>query len=117
MEYATREQAQKAINDLSNMNLMGRLIYVREVRCRSHGLMTPANAIMQDRETEPRFTGAPPARGGFDGGYGAPRGGYGGGGYGGGMRGGMGMGGGGGGGMPGNQVFINNVCSLASTSG
>ena len=37
MEYATREQAQQAVNTLSNQNLMGRLVYVREVsypRCR-----------------------------------------------------------------------------------
>ncbi|KAI9822135.1 MAG: hypothetical protein M1832_003138 [Thelocarpon impressellum] len=61
VEYATREQAQNAVNTLSNQNLMGRLVYVRE-----------------DREAEPRFS-APPggARGGFDGG--APRAGYGGG--------------------------------------
>lgn len=31
MEYATRDQAQSAINTLSNQNLMGRLVYVREV--------------------------------------------------------------------------------------
>lgn len=31
MEYATREQAQQAVNQLSNQNLMGRLVYVREV--------------------------------------------------------------------------------------
>ena len=31
MEYATREQAQQAVNTLSNQNLMGRLVYVREV--------------------------------------------------------------------------------------
>lgn len=31
MEYATREQAQNAVNTLSNQNLMGRLVYVREV--------------------------------------------------------------------------------------
>lgn len=34
MEYATREQAQQAVNTLSNQNLMGRLVYVREVRIR-----------------------------------------------------------------------------------
>ncbi|KAJ5638103.1 hypothetical protein N7490_007982 [Penicillium lividum] len=45
VEYATREQAQNAVNSLSNQNLMGRLVYVRE-----------------DREAEPRFVGAPPAR-------------------------------------------------------
>ncbi|KAK8178455.1 hypothetical protein BC567DRAFT_225635 [Phyllosticta citribraziliensis] len=74
VEYATREQAQNAVQTLSNQNLMGRLVYVRE-----------------DREAEPRFT-APPSvgrggfggmgRGGFDGAYGgggAP-GGFGGGG-------------------------------------
>jgi RNA recognition motif-containing protein len=31
VEYATAEQAQQAINTLSNQNLMGRLVYVREV--------------------------------------------------------------------------------------
>ena len=31
VEYATREQAQQAVNTLSNQNLMGRLVYVREV--------------------------------------------------------------------------------------
>ncbi|RVX75294.1 hypothetical protein B0A52_00647 [Exophiala mesophila] len=68
VEYATRDQAQQAIQTLSNQSLMGRLVYVRE-----------------DRETEPRFTG-PPGRGDFGGG---PRGGvvyntsYGGGGPGG----------------------------------
>ena len=32
MEYATRDQAQQAIQSLSNQSLMGRLVYVREVR-------------------------------------------------------------------------------------
>jgi hypothetical protein len=32
VEYATREQAQQAIQTLSNQSLMGRLVYVREVR-------------------------------------------------------------------------------------
>lgn len=31
MEYATRDQAQQAVAQLSNQNLMGRLVYVREV--------------------------------------------------------------------------------------
>ena len=35
VEYATREQAQNAVNTLSNQNLMGRLVYVREV-CQFH---------------------------------------------------------------------------------
>ncbi|KAJ5779589.1 Nucleotide-binding alpha-beta plait [Penicillium paradoxum] len=66
VEYATREQAQNAVNTLSNQSLMGRLVYVRE-----------------DRESEPRFVGGPPrgdfgpgARGGFGGGgFGGPPGG------------------------------------------
>lgn len=53
VEYATREQAQTAVATLSNQNLMGRLIYVRE-----------------DREAEPRFIGATANRGGFQGGGG-----------------------------------------------
>lgn len=32
MEYATRDQAQNAVTTLSNQNLLGRLVYVREVR-------------------------------------------------------------------------------------
>ncbi|ROT42701.1 RNA-binding domain-containing protein [Sodiomyces alkalinus F11] len=48
VEYATREQAQNAVATLSNQNLMGRLIYVRE-----------------DREAEPRFIGSTPNRAGF----------------------------------------------------
>ena len=32
VEYATRDQAQNAIQTLSNQSLMGRLVYVREVR-------------------------------------------------------------------------------------
>ncbi|KAJ5476559.1 Nucleotide-bindingalpha-beta plait [Penicillium sp. IBT 31633x] len=66
VEYATRDQAQNAVNTLSNQSLMGRLVYVRE-----------------DRESEPRFVGGPPrgdfgpgARGGFGGGgFGGPPGG------------------------------------------
>ncbi|CCJ28585.1 unnamed protein product, partial [Pneumocystis jirovecii] len=42
-EYATRDEAQNAINTLSNQTLMGRMVYVRE-----------------DREQEPRFGGPPP---------------------------------------------------------
>lgn len=32
VEYANRDQAQQAVATLSNQNLMGRLVYVREVR-------------------------------------------------------------------------------------
>ena len=91
MEYATREQAQNAVAQLSNQNLMGRLVYVRE-----------------DREAEPRFTNQGTSRGGFsDGGMG--RGGYGGGGGGG--YGGPQQGGGG------RQVYVANVCSHAPAYG
>ncbi|OIW26830.1 RNA-binding domain-containing protein [Coniochaeta ligniaria NRRL 30616] len=56
VEYATREQAQNAVATLSNQNLMGRLVYVRE-----------------DREAEPRFGPPGAARGGgFMGGPGGP---------------------------------------------
>ncbi|TKA79203.1 hypothetical protein B0A49_03188 [Cryomyces minteri] len=84
VEYATRDQAQTAVSTLSNQNLMGRLVYVRE-----------------DREAEPRFTGPPGAgglsgRGGYEGG---PRGGYGGG-----FGGGAGAMGGGG-----RQVYVSNL--------
>ncbi|KAN0101748.1 RNA-binding domain containing protein [Hyaloscypha variabilis] len=83
VEYATREQAQQAVNTLSNQNLMGRLVYVRE-----------------DREAEPRFTGPPAGgRGGYEGGAGR-------GGFGGGFGGGMGAGGGAGGGR---QIYVSNL--------
>ncbi|KAI4245771.1 MAG: hypothetical protein L6R40_002299 [Gallowayella cf. fulva] len=81
VEYATRDQAQQAVNTLSNQNLMGRLVYVRE-----------------DREAEPRFTGPPPARGGYD--AGPPRGGYGSS---------FGSGGGPPSGGGGRQIFVNNL--------
>ena len=81
MEYATREQAQNAVATLSNQNLMGRLVYVRE-----------------DREAEPRFTNPNPrgdfggvGRGNFNQGGGGPYGGAPGGG--------------------GRQVYVANVCS------
>lgn len=101
MEYATREQAQNAINTLSNQNLMGRLIYVREVRSPLRLPDVRTLTRQQDRETEPRFQSGG-GRGGFDAGRGG-RGGYGGGGYGAGP-----MGGGG------RQVFVSNVCQHSS---
>lgn len=56
---------------------------------------------MQDREVEPRFTGAPSGRPGYEGGGGPPRGGFAGG-YGGAT-------GGGGGGGGGRQLYVSNV--------
>jgi predicted lipid-binding transport protein (Tim44 family) len=89
VEYATREQAQAAVATLSNQNLMGRLVYVRE-----------------DREAEPRFIGA---TGGNRGGFG--------GGMAGGFN--PGYGGAPGGGPPGGagggrQLYIANVCATLS---
>ncbi|KXX78538.1 Single-strand telomeric DNA-binding protein GBP2 [Madurella mycetomatis] len=83
VEYATREQAQAAVATLSNQNLMGRLVYVRE-----------------DREAEPRF--GPPggvARGGFGGGMGGAYGAAGG--FNAGMPGAAGGGG--------RQIYVSNL--------
>ncbi|KAL8760434.1 MAG: hypothetical protein Q9199_000058 [Rusavskia elegans] len=117
VEYATRDQAQQAVNTLSNQNLMGRLVYVREVRKlpeQRATIMAPPLQILpltrtqrQDREAEPRFTGPPPARGSYD--TGPPRGGYAGNFA---MGGGPPSGGGGGGGGGGRQIFINNVRAI-----
>ncbi|KAF5022776.1 hypothetical protein F66182_5191 [Fusarium sp. NRRL 66182] len=86
VEYATREQAQQAVAQLSNQNLMGRLVYVRE-----------------DREAEPRFIGATGGnRGGFGGGM--PGGGFNPG-YGGSAPGGGASGAGGGG----RQIYVANL--------
>jgi hypothetical protein len=43
VEYATREQAQNAIQTLSNQSLMGRLVYVREVCLVAQVCMTSAD--------------------------------------------------------------------------
>ncbi|KAM6478931.1 RNA-binding domain-containing protein [Trichoderma sp. SZMC 28011] len=90
VEYATREQAQQAVAQLSNQNLMGRLVYVRE-----------------DREAEPRFIGATgtSSRGGYGGGGGGMPGGGFNAGYAGGPPGGGGAGGGGGG----RQIYVANL--------
>jgi hypothetical protein len=94
VEYATRDQAQNAVATLSNQNLMGRLVYVRE-----------------DREAEPRF--GPPG-GAARGGYGGPMGNPGGapGPYGGGGGPGFNPGLGGGAGGGGRQIYVSNVCPI-----
>ena len=51
VEYATKEEAQNAINTLSNRNLMGRLIYVREVSSLTAG---PYSRIILTRATGSR---------------------------------------------------------------
>jgi RNA recognition motif-containing protein len=84
VEYATREQAQNAVATLSNQNLMGRLVYVRE-----------------DREAEPRFSAPGGGRGDFGGGMARGGGGYGG-------FGGHAAAGGAG---AGRQVYVANVCT------
>jgi hypothetical protein len=108
VEYATRDQAQTAVNTLSNQNLMGRLVYVREVGPERQE--TPRHLLMwgsmyQDREAEPRFNGQPNARAPYGGP--PPGAGYGGG-YGGAPA--MAMGGGMGGGVGGRQIYVSNVC-------
>jgi hypothetical protein len=133
VEYATKEGARAAIDTLSNQNLMGRLIYIREARQPPYPhTICPKNTLtntpLQDREQEPRFNANPPApRGGFGG-----RAGFGGGGFGRAPYGGPGFGGGRGGygggfgggpyGAPGGygqksaacQIFINNVRAIPS---
>ena len=54
MEYATRDQAQQAVSTLSNQNLMGRLVYVREVRFKS--LRLHSSHICLDRPLESFLT-------------------------------------------------------------
>ncbi|CAG79520.2 hypothetical protein B0I72DRAFT_132452 [Yarrowia lipolytica] len=80
VEYSTREEAENAVNTLTNQELMGRVVYVRE-----------------DRESEPKFSqpnlGPPGAR---DGGR-SERGGD----FGGSRQ--------SGGGAPGTQLFVGNL--------
>ncbi|KAJ2983992.1 hypothetical protein NQ176_g309 [Zarea fungicola] len=88
VEYATRDQAQQAVTQLSNQNLMGRLVYVRE-----------------DREAEPRFIASGgTARGGFGGSANMH------GGFNQGYGGHAGHGGPGGAGTTGRQIYVANVC-------
>lgn len=92
VEFASRDQAQHAVSTLSNQDLMGRLVYVRE-----------------DRESEPRFTSPSGARGGYDSGSGPPAPPPRGGGYGSFGGPGGGNGGGGGGGNGPRQLYVSNL--------
>jgi hypothetical protein len=101
VEYATPEQAQQAIASLTNKELQGRVVYVREVGIPESIRFYIRLTRRQDREQEPRFGG----------GGGAPRGG---GGFAGPMGRGGGFQGGYGGGAPGGanagrQLYISNV--------
>jgi hypothetical protein len=59
VEYATREQAQQAVTTLSNQNLMGRLVYVREVRvCASPRSSTNRARTPAPPLTHPRAIGS-----------------------------------------------------------
>lgn len=49
VEYATRDQAQNAVATLSNQNLMGRLVYVREVRMAMY--ISPTDAVLKGSRT------------------------------------------------------------------
>jgi RNA recognition motif-containing protein len=51
VEYATKDEAQNAINTLSNRSLMGRLIYVREV---SSLTLRPSPQTLLTQFTGPR---------------------------------------------------------------
>jgi RNA recognition motif-containing protein len=53
VEYETAEMAQKAIHDMSNKNLMGRLIYVREVRLQQIITSLPNLLMNQYRTARP----------------------------------------------------------------
>ena len=53
MEYATREQAQTAVTTLSNQNLMGRLVYVREVRPSRRNILFDNMLRMDNRTGRP----------------------------------------------------------------
>lgn len=123
IEFATRDDAQRAITEFTDKTLLGRPIFIREVRSPSpprgssfyQVMCLPEFPILfrQDREQEARF-GAPPSMGraAMMGGHGG-MGGFGGGGYGGGFQGGGGFGGSFGGGS--NQIYIGNVCAPCSS--
>lgn len=57
VEYQTRDQAQNAVNTLSNQNLMGRLVYVREVccNCRIDTIGTQSNQSSGSRSGTPIY--------------------------------------------------------------
>jgi RNA recognition motif-containing protein len=99
VEYATPEQAAQAITTLTNKELQGRVVYVREVSSKELYSQYTRLTWEQDREQEPRFGsgGGAPRGGGFGGGMGR-----------GGFQGGFG---GGHGGAPnaGRQLYISNV--------
>jgi len=96
VEYSNRDEAQHAIQTLSNTTFMGRQVFVREV------CLAILVADGQDREQEPRFGGG--HRGGFNaGGYGGyPRGGFQGGGQGHNID------------VSGRQVYVGNVLRTLS---
>ncbi len=55
VEYATREQAQNAVATLSNQNLMGRLVYVREVSYPTLRPLSQPGAKVLDRIVRPNL--------------------------------------------------------------
>lgn len=74
VEYATSSDAQRAISELSNQTLSGRMVYIREVGKDCLPSMDKSD-MTQDREQDKGFASG---RGGHGG---APRGGFSGGGY------------------------------------
>lgn len=60
VEFASLEDAQRAIRELSEQPLLGRPVFIREVCCgfvREYHILTPS--LCQDREQESRFGATP----------------------------------------------------------
>ena len=60
VEYATRDEAQNAVNTLSNQNLMGRLVYVREVSTHFNRRGRPWTHMWQIRTARPSLDSQAP---------------------------------------------------------
>jgi RNA recognition motif-containing protein len=58
VEYATRDEAQRSIRELAEMPLLGRPVFIREVRRSARSEMLP-HLLLQYRETESRFGATP----------------------------------------------------------
>lgn len=111
MEYASQEDSQRAIRELSETPLLGRPVFIREVMAFSCSIARSLRpyTCFQDREHESRFGAtpvpgkigmamagaglhaAPPPRPPFHNGFA-----------------------GGGGQNPGNQLYVGNVCIITS---
>lgn len=59
MEFASPEDAQRAIRELSEVPLLGRPVFIREVSCQSLHIGYYLAHATQDRENESRFGATP----------------------------------------------------------